>query len=153
MIRARIDKTQAQQILETCNPLGLVDFNKRLEIYKSPSECYYAALKQLRHMCPRGWLDVPYLMMKLQGQRIARARELCGRIHYAVVDWDCAWGGAVEKKRNQTLRKVFSLLLNTTGIGFSDNAFNMAIYDFNRELNQWKPEKDISEYKVTNFKR
>lgn len=152
MVRARIDREQAQQIMETCNPLGLVDVNKRLVIFKSPSECYYAAMKQIRALCPRGWLDVPYLMMKLQAQRISRAREFCGRKHYAVLDWDCAWGGAVEKKRNQTLRRVFQLLLNTTGINFSDNAFNMAVYDFNREQNQWRGDKDLCEYKRTNFK-
>lgn len=153
MVRAKIDRTQAQQIMETCNPLGLVDINRRLIIFKSPSECYYTAMKVIRAHCPRGWIDVPYLMMKLQAQRISRAREMSGRKHYAVLDWDCAWGGAVEKRRNQTLRRVFELLLNTTGIAFSDNAFNMAVYDFNREQNQWKEDKDSSHYLVTNFKR
>lgn len=133
---ARIDREQAKQVLATCNPLGLVDINKRLVIYNSPSECYCNLIHQLWANCPRGWIDIPYMMAKLQGLRIARARDFCGRKHYAVIEWHCKPDTSAIKYRNAKLKSVIILMLRATGIEFSENAFNMAIYEFDRTCNK-----------------
>lgn len=136
MMVARIDREQAKQVLATCNPLGLVDINRRLNIYTSPSQCYSALLYLLWANCPRGWIDIPFMMAKLQGLRIARARDFCGRKHYAVIEWHCPLNSPAIAHRNRLLKSVVSLMLNATGIEFSENAFNMAIYEFDRTCNK-----------------
>lgn len=136
MMVARIDREQAKQVLATCNPLGLIDNNKRLTIYKSASECYTALLYLLWANCPRGWIDIPFMMAKLQGLRIARARDFCGRKHYAVVEWHCKSDSSAAQYRNRKLKAVVIQMLRATGIEFSENAFNMAIYEFDRTCNK-----------------
>ena len=137
MMAARIDRDQAKQVLETCNPLGLIDINKRLIIFGSPSECYYQLLTLLSAHCPRGWIDIPFMMAKLQGLRIARARDFCGRKHYAVVEWNCKPNSSAAQYRNRKLKAVIIQMLRATGITFSENAFNMAIYEYDRTFNKF----------------
>lgn len=130
MRRFRVNQKQAEQILGTCNPLGLIDCNKRLRIFENPVKCYYEAFVTFYMLAPQGWLDVPYFMMKYQGIRIALARELCGRKQYGRLEWTCKPMGAAHKERNRVLKNVIFALLRVTGCDFSENAFNAAIYDF-----------------------
>lgn len=138
MIVAKLSKEQALQILETVNPMGLIDINGRLIIYKSPSDCYIGLIRLLWATCPRGWIDIPFMMAKYQGLRISRAKEHCGRKSLAVVEWCCDPSTKAAQRRNEKLKSIFRCFLNATGIAFSENAFQMAVYDFDRSLNTWK---------------
>lgn len=135
---AAINKEQAKQILETCNPMGVVEINKRLVIYKSPSDCYISVIGMLWANCPKGWIDIPYMMAKIQGLRIASAREYCGRKHYATIEWHTEPGSKAASFRNAKLKLVLCAMLRATGIDFSENAFNMAMYEFDRTINNYK---------------
>ena len=114
---------QAQQVLQATNPLGLVDLNKRLEIFESAGACYTRLFKWLYFKCPRGYVDIPYHMALLQGLRICEATPLCKRKVCALVPWDN------KKARDNMLRILVCIMLRVTGCTFSENAFQCAVYE------------------------
>ena len=123
MRRANLSREQAKQIMETINPLGLYDSNKRLTIYKSAVECYTDCLTTLFLSAPRGYIDIALFMLKHQLVPLHVAVEYCKHQEYAIVNWEAA-----NSARTYTLKKLIMILLKVTDIEFSENAFKGALY-------------------------
>lgn len=136
MTRFQLSAMQAKQVMETCNPLGLIDCNKRIKVFGSPVECYEAFLNLLYKMAPRGWVDIPLLMQKTQGQTLADAETMCGYKRYAVIQWDC--GNSVEQryKRFERLKSIMYRMLKVTKCDFSEDALRKALHDFDQGVEQ-----------------
>ena len=151
-MRYQISALQAKQVMETCNPLGLLDSNKRLVVYNNPVECYERLLNTMHKEFPRGWIDIPLLMRKTQGLTIANARELCGRKMFAIIEWDCEDSKDKADKRFEKLKGVCYRMLKVTGCDFSEDALRKALYEWDKALAEQKfYDRDYKE-ETTNIK-
>lgn len=145
MRRYQINAMQAKQVMETCNPLGLIDCNKRLVVYGSPVECYEKWLDKVYKHAVRGWVDIPLLMQKLQGISLADAEDMCGYKRYAVVQWDCGNSVDARWQRAEKLKGILHRMLKVTGCDISEDALTKALFEFDSTLEQQK-------YYVRDFK-
>lgn len=138
MTKLQFTRAQAQQIMETCNPLGLIDVNNRLRVFTDPVICYETLINMLYAKCPRGWVDIAFMMHKLQGIRVAHALELCKRARYAVITWDCKPCSEEERTVKNRLKSICYCFLRFTGCEFSETAFNAAWFSFNEAIGEHK---------------
>ena len=152
MKRFNIHQLQAKQVMETCNPLGLLDVNKRLQVFSGPIACYERALNMLHQQSPRGWVDIPLFMQRMQGVSLADAEEMCGYRNRAVIQWEC--GNSVEQRyqRAEKLKGIFMRMLKVTGCDFSEDALTKVLYDFDAAQEQHKFYNKEYESETTNIK-
>lgn len=134
-MKLKVSKTQANQILETCNPLGLQDENGRMRIFKSADACYEYAIHRIYCMSPRGWCDIPFILHKMQCISIADAVLNCKRFKYAVINWDADSSNKEEKSKDR-LKSIIYCFLRYTGCEFNENAFNAAWYSHKRAIEE-----------------
>lgn len=135
-MKIKISKLQANQILESCNPLGVQDENGRMRIFKSADACYEYVINRVFHIAPRGWCDIPFILHKMQCISVADAVLNCKRFKYAVVNWD-ANGGNKEDKSKDRLKSVIYCFLRHTGCEFNENAFNAAWFAHTRMMEEY----------------
>lgn len=152
MKRYELHRQQAKQIMEMCNPLGIVDVNKRLCVYDGVVKCYEMALNKMYNMFPRGWIEVPYCMQRLQGVSLADAEMACGYRDKAVITWDCGNSVELRYKRSESIKGIFVRMLKMTGCNFSEDALRKALFDFDAMLEQQKYYDRDYETEKTNIK-
>ena len=152
MKRYDIHRLQAKQVMETCNPLGVLDCNKRYHVFSSPVACYEWALNRLAQMCPSGWVDIPLYMQRMQGISLADAEGYCGFRNKAVFMWDCGNNVEARYQRFEKIKAIFMRMLKVTGCDFSEDALTKALYEYDATLSQHKYYNKEYEPQNTNIK-
>ena len=113
---------QAQYVLSIVNPLALTDSNKRLTIYNDAATCYSTAINYMFALFPKGYVDIPLLLVKTQAVRMSEAMEMCGRKQYASIHWKC-----FDSISEERIKSILLVMLKRIKCDFSENAFRKAI--------------------------
>lgn len=113
---------QAQYVLSIVNPLALTDSNKRLSIYSDAATCYCTAINYMHALFPKGYVDIPLLLVKTQAVRMSEAMEMCGRKQYASIHWKC-----FDSICEERVKAILFVMLKRVKCEFSENAFRKAI--------------------------
>ena len=113
---------QAQYVLSIVNPLALTDSNKRLTIYNDAATCYSTAINYMFALFPKGYVDIPLLLVKTQAVRMSEAMEMCGRKQYASIHWQC-----FDSISEERIKSILLVMLKRIKCDFSENAFRKAI--------------------------
>lgn len=113
---------QAQYVLSIVNPLALADSNRRLSVYSDAATCYSTAINYMFALFPKGYVDVPLLLIKVQAVRMSEAMEMCGRKQYASIHWKC-----FDSISEERIKSILLVMLKRVKCDFSENAFRKAI--------------------------
>lgn len=122
----REDKGMLRVALGAVNPFALRNENGGLAIYSSATEAYKETLLTLWSEFPRGFIDIPYFMVKYQGLAIREAERKCAGKQYALIrlsDRD-------DKERRSKLKQLLEMLLRVSKVPFDENSFMVGLQCF-----------------------
>lgn len=148
----QLTNMQAREVLETCNPLGVIDCNGRVKLFSSPVACYEHVITELYKFAPRGWVDIPLFIQKVQRIRIADAKVYCKRFKYALIDWSGGEHYGVRGNLEERVKGVLITLLRRTGCDFSEDAFRKALWDVQMALTEQQHFNSESKFEYANIK-
>lgn len=120
------DKRLLREALGAVNPFAFHNEKNELAIYRSAIDAYKEVLLMLWSEFPRGFIDIPYFMVKYQGVAIREAERKCAGRQYALIRlWD-----RDDKERRSKLKQLLEILLRVNGIHFDETAFTGGLQCF-----------------------
>lgn len=112
-------KDTLRTALGVINPFALRTRDGSLMVFKNPEEAYQACMQMIWAEFPRGFVDIPFFMVRYQGLKLKEAEELCGRKQYALLRiWD-----SDNEVRKQKLREILCVLLKFSEVDFNESCF------------------------------
>lgn len=119
-----------KQLLEQHNPFGVKNVDGSAPSFTEPYRAYYDILLKIWSVAPRGFIDIPYILCRFAGLPVNDGARLCKRQEIHLVE---LWNPDDPQRKDQ-LRVVLQKMLCHTGCDFDENAFLMALYQFDKDL-------------------
>lgn len=120
---------QARELLASVNPLAILDTNGKLCIFDNAASCYERALMRMYCYYPKGYVDIPHFLIKVQGIRMGKATELCKRKEYASIRWK-----ALNSASETRIKTILHHMLWCTKCEFNENAYKTAMWEFKKYM-------------------
>lgn len=116
-------------VLAEVNPFLMIGQDGQPIKTANAQEAYFKLIMALYKEFPKGYIDLPYFMVKRQGLTLKDAEAMCGMRQYALVQWE-----KNNEERNILLRRICQHLLSVSGVAFNENAFWGALSMYNEYL-------------------
>ena len=124
--------------LSAVNPFVFRAETGRLNLYKSPLECYELCLWLLFCEFPAGFIDLAYFMIKYQRLSAYQVSLILGQREYAYVRiWDNE-----DPERPRKLRGVIRTLLTVSGCNFDEGHFGDALSRLDERLEKERAKQE-----------
>lgn len=126
--------TTTSAIIAEVNPFLIIDESGKPMKYSNAMQAYCRLFMLLHKQFTRGFIDIPYFMVKYMGMELTEAEKVCGAKQYATILWECHGQANEYRNKVSTLKTICEILLSVSSLEFDENAFHGGMSMFEEAL-------------------